>query len=569
MHPAYLGITAVARKGFTMKRQLAGRRVFLAYLRSPFLGRCRASALLGCLVLASVFFMFLPCSTALGNDTAVGGVGGNVYPLSNADIRMRAETVQAVCYRGFAEYLVEFKFVNDGPTQVVKLGFPFLVTVSDFMGNAPVAFRAWRNGEPLQVSLGHGVSQQDLFNGEQSLGYYLHEAEFPRGETTITVSYFALPTVSAGNRLPQLAPPEVSALNISAWDARYNYWVHTGAGWKGKIDKTVVRFSLADEFTGWGVDAALGLKGARADNITGPASYVRVDERTYQWVYEDYQPTEEHDIQLVFDRPNYFWLTGTAEAIPTSWGAMPVIGGASGKWIDKENRPAGWEAIDSDPNTAWDCTGADRPSMEMTIVGNHRIEEVRIIPGRNDALGSFHEYGRPKSVRITLSDGTAEVLTLADEPGLQRFPISGNAKGVQVEVLDSYPGTRSDHSFISEISFGTEPAPEFVDFATLMEGQTPATTEPPTTSVTEAAPSTTGAMGGNIMSTVTNSTSSAELSGSALTTLASRTSVAAEQVDDEGEPDRWAVYLGIAAALIAAVVVFVLLPKLRTRARRS
>ncbi len=49
----------------------------------------------------------------------------------------------------------------------------------------------------------------------------------------------------------------MAGLDILAWEAKYNYRVHTGAGWKGDISKTVVRFQPADDFMGWGVDAPI------------------------------------------------------------------------------------------------------------------------------------------------------------------------------------------------------------------------------------------------------------------------------------------------------------------------
>jgi hypothetical protein len=362
----------------------------------------------------------------------------------------------------------------------------------------------------------------------------------------------------------QLAPPEAAALNMSAWDAKYNYWVHTGAGWKGKIDKTVVRLSLADDFVGWGVDAPLGLKGARADNTTGHTPYVQMDERTYQWVYENYEPTEGHDVQLAFDRPNYFWFTGKGGDIPASWGAMPVMEGAGDEWWgDKESRPAGWEAIDSDPSTAWDSTVAKEHSMQMSIAGNHKIAEVRIISGRNDTLGSFAGHSRPKSVRITLSDGTSKTLVLADEPGLQRSPMSGTAEWVRVEVLDSYPGTKSDHSFISEVAFGAERASDFVDFATLMREQAPLAVAPPAPVVTEPAPIATEVEDAATVPTVPPSTSLGGLSGPTLSTLPPVADVAAAQVDKEDQRATWPLYLGIVVVVIVAAGVVLLIHRWR------
>ncbi len=68
------------------------------------------------------------------------------------------------------------------------------MTILDSTGTALVALRACQDGEPLAVTLGRDVGQQDLVNGNESLCYYLHEATFPPGRTTIIVSHFAKPT---------------------------------------------------------------------------------------------------------------------------------------------------------------------------------------------------------------------------------------------------------------------------------------------------------------------------------------------------------------------------------------
>ena len=298
-----------------MQALRATNRAAVRRRSSPLL---RAAALLVALGAAAVL-LTLPAPPAVANDTSVGGVGGLVYPLENTDIRMQAETVQAVCYRSFAEYRVDFEFVNDGEAQTVKLGFPFEVTVLDEMGSPPVAFRAWQDGKPLTVTLGRGVSWEQL--PSDHVGYYLHQATFPHGETMITVSYLAVPTVSAGSRSD--APFTIAGERVNGWQAWYEYWVHTGAGWKATIDKTVVRFTLADDFGGWGVEDQLG-----DWETTKPGSYVKVGERAYQWVYENYEPTENDDVRLNYTRLNlaYPWVTAI-EGIPASFGPMPMKGG--------------------------------------------------------------------------------------------------------------------------------------------------------------------------------------------------------------------------------------------------
>jgi len=93
---------------------------------------------------------------------------------------MESETVQAIVYAQFAEYRVDFRFVNQGAAQTVTLGFPFLVTVSGGDDNAPVAFQAWQDGRPLAVTIGKAASTDDLAQ-PGSMGYYLHQATFPPG----------------------------------------------------------------------------------------------------------------------------------------------------------------------------------------------------------------------------------------------------------------------------------------------------------------------------------------------------------------------------------------------------
>ncbi len=505
--------------------------------------------------LAAIFALVLLVhpSPVLANDTAVGGIGGDVYPLSSTDIRMEAETVQALCYRDFAEYRVDFRFVNEGDAQTLRLGFPFVVTVTDElgMGNAPVAFRAWQDGEPLAVTLGRGVSQDDLMSSNAPLGYYLHEATFPRGETTITVSYFARPTVSAGSRF-DLTPPGFAAIGITGWSAHHDYWLHTGVGWAGTIGKAVVRYQLADDFDGWAVDvkaADVGSAGREwGGPTTGPESYVKLDDRTYQWVFENFEPTEADDVVLAFTTPV---IAGNVAIVyPPDYGALAGTGGASERLGHNTGMAAGWEAIDGSPATAWGFAAPGTGGwIRAEIMGNRDLGEIRILPGKNDALDSFENYGRPKSVKVTLSNGTSEVITLADEPALQKFAVAGKAEWVRFDVLDIYPGTETADTYISEIGFGTEPAPSFEQFAELIAAQAPAATPSSTvqSSGTSLTPATTRSPGS---ATTAVPTTGVPPSGNPLTT------VAYGEVRRE-VPVRPVVELVLGVIIIVGVIVFV------------
>ncbi len=62
------------------------------------------SSLARSVALASAVNLLLALSTgrfALADDTEVGGTGGGIQPIESSDIRMEAETVQAVVFGDF------------------------------------------------------------------------------------------------------------------------------------------------------------------------------------------------------------------------------------------------------------------------------------------------------------------------------------------------------------------------------------------------------------------------------------------------------------------------------------
>ncbi len=405
---------------------------------------------------------------AFANDTSVGGMGGDLYPLESTDIRLEAETVQAVCYRRFAEYRVDFKFVNSGGPQTLMLGFPYLPVGPEGNGTIPISFRAWQNGMPLAVSIGEGG------DGTDEQGYFLHQATFPTGETMITVSYLSNPTWVSSNRLEELMPPEMKVPGVTGLAGRHDYWLHTGATWAGTIGKAVVRYSLADDFDGWAVDVTAGQAGSVEGWpwTTRPETHVKPDGRTYLWEFRDLEPTKDHDIMLAFTAP--FLSAETMPSLPPAFGAVVFPDDTA------EGGMTGWEVADGSPLSAWALGEGKEARVQLRIEGDRNIREFRIVTGRNDTLTSFGEYSRPKTVRVTLSDGATKTFALADEPSVQRFPLEGTAEWARVEILDVYPGSAGGEVYISEVSFGTSPAPAFAPFAELIGFDTTSATEVPT-----------------------------------------------------------------------------------------
>jgi hypothetical protein len=429
-------------------------------------------------------------SSAFADTTALGGVAGDLYPTANNDIRMEAETVQAICYRYVAEFHVDFEFVNSGDAQTVQLGFPYLAPAPYTGVTPPIGFQAWQDGVPLEVSLAPSTSAPTTIATGPTPpveSYFLMKASFPPGKTMIAVSYVAQPTWFGYNRLPASTPADVTALSIEGRAAKYDYWLHTGAGWAGTIGKAVVRFQFADDFDGWAVDAKASDPAVKASHIlpptTKPETYTRSDASALEWVFEDLEPTEADDIVLAFSGDAFEMLQSQVildqhGEMPAAYGALPVPITASGNLAyhysrdDPSAAKDGWWAVDSSLVNPWGVPAPGKGAwIKLGVQGDHNLKEIRILPGSIVDAASFMRYGRPKTMRVTLSDGTSSTISLKDEPSLQRFPISGNAEWLKLDILDIYRGTESDDTYISLIDLGTEPAPSFLPFAELISSK--------------------------------------------------------------------------------------------------
>jgi hypothetical protein len=509
----------------------------------------------------------LSAAPVLADDGSVFAAGGAVHPMANSDIRMESETVQAVCFSGFAEYRAEFHFVNSGEPRTVQLGFPFTDYSKRFEGQPSlVAFRAWQDGAELRVTVGTG--DDPAWPGSE-ITYYLHQATFPRGESVVTVSYLVDLNASASPRFSDDAP---ASLGPPGMAASFDYWLHSGAGWSGTIGKAVIRFNLADTFPGWAlVVKQADTTGYEAVSLTTkPESYVALDDRTYQWVFEDLEPTTKDDVVLAFtldesrynDRDAGSWVYPDVTAIEGSGRAdLPMA------WM-----PAGWEAFDGSAKASW---GAPAPGVgswtKISFAKAHSVREIRILPGRNENPESFEEYGRPRTLRVTCSDGTDTVLHLKDEPSLQRFRVSAEATWVRFDTLAIYPGIVDDDTYISEIELGSEPAPEFEGFSDLILATAPPGEPFEAPSTTIATASTGPVQASTTASAVTTALSAATSSTTTSPTPSTVTTSAVGTADTADTLHRgwlWPAYIAIGVAVVALVTLVTLERRTRAKAKR-
>ncbi len=415
---------------------------------------------------------------ANANDTAVGGVAGSLTPLASTDIRMESETVQVRMYGGYAAVRVDFRFVNGGEPQTVKLGFPFRVAseqeTEDGSPVSPAAgFRAWQDGQPLEVTLESGM------DGVEPVDYYVHEVTFPAGATMVSVEYVADPGATVGD------PPGTA--ERPSWDpgpggyyAWHDYWVHTGAAWAGTIGASVLRFSATSDFNGWDVEGAIEgyaeSLDARGDTLGGELSrdYTQPEARVWQWVFRDFEPTPEpdriyswspYDIRL----PYYVSAMDERDAPPEYLRTRVADVQASSELVLGEFEYSAFNAA-LGVSTAWaeGAGGSGAGEWVKVFYGAPReVGEVRILSGYAKRPDLFAKYNRPKTLKLLFSDGTETTVTLADHPGLQRFPVRATAEWVRAEIVDVYRGTTRDETYLSLIDVGSS-SEDFMSYEALM-----------------------------------------------------------------------------------------------------
>jgi hypothetical protein len=418
----------------------------------------------------SAFLLLLVCALAgsmlssrpvsRADDTSIGATGGTVYPVRSTDVRLEAETVQATCFGSFVEYRVDFRFVNEGKARTIKLGFPF--NYADYFENdteQPVGFQAWQDGRPLEVRVVPASYNDRVAKG----GFFAHTARFAPGPTTITVSYLAQSSGSARGRRTGVEPGD-PRFGMASW---YEYWLHSGSTWKGPIGEVVVRYRLAESFTGLDVE----LTAADADEgvpVTAPSGWTTPLPRTYQWRFVDFDPTPSRDSDWWQPVSPYDVTLGFASPMQDQAAATWRWSSAAGCGVGEE---VWYWFQDGDLDSHW-AEGVGGPGtgewVEARFTRPRHVRELRILPGNNAYLAAFTKYARPKTLRAVFSDGSSTLLHLKDAPALQRFPVDVTTRTVRLTIESVYLGTDYPATCISEVEFGTQVAPGYASFADLL-----------------------------------------------------------------------------------------------------
>lgn len=433
---------------------------------------------------------------AVGNDTIVGGTAGALVPLSSSDIRMEAETVQGIVYNGYAHIRVDFRFVNRGEPQTLTLGFPFALSGEPDVPDGIAGFQAWVDGRRIPVGYQTGT------DGPRKVGYYTHKVSFKRGVTMVRVEYLTDATVASGS--VDEAEVRRPSWHTGGWTtpAVYSYWVHTGAGWTGTIGKTVIRFRLADDCAGFDPEHATLAEGGRGRSGSADVpGFVVLDPRTLQWSFKEYEPVADvhgkspYDVRFAIYEASYLGMARSPET-PEELRRWLISDAKASSELEKDGLR--FFALGAFGSVGYPWGEAARGSgkgewVEARFGAPRPIEEIRVVTGRAQRPDLFEANARPKTLKVTFSDGTAQVLDLKDTPALQRFVVpKKTSSSVKVEILDVYPGKATQDAYLTLVDAGLR-SPAFEGFDELLASAPAAQGSESSTQTSNAAEDVTGA----------------------------------------------------------------------------
>jgi hypothetical protein len=408
----------------------------------------------------------------------VGTVGGIVKPMGATDVRLDDMAVQVQAFGTYAWVRADFRFINDGPATTIGVGLPFVVpfTPIDSEDRAPVlGVDALLDGKRLPLTWRKPPRDSSEF---VNVGYFADDVEFPNGESRLSVEYLAAPNIAvAGTDIPN-APESFAGMWTNA--ASYEFWAHTGAGWKGPIRRSLLRFSMTPDFTGWGFDWAQRKLSINVKRASQPAAkillgYRKVVAGVYQWEFKDFEPTleadrpmSEYDVQVAFLQPTF---EAADETISSDWPPDWVRSVTASSELERDAKVYEAASLRLGVTGMW-AEGVDGPGvgqwLRFGFGGKRRVREVRVLPGDGRTGDAFRANNRPKTLEITFSDGTRNTLELKDEPILQRFPVDVEAVSAKIVITEVYKGADTDDTFISMVDFGKAPAVEPVALDSLL-----------------------------------------------------------------------------------------------------
>lgn len=156
-------------------------------------------------------------------------------------------------------------------------------------------------------------------------------------------------------------------------------------------------------------------------------------------------------------------VAAVAFATPAWAGPLAISSSSASSYYTESGNYSPERSVDGKQTTAWvegDVGSGLGAHVELELASETLVKQVRLWGGDWSSWDAWHRANRPKDLELKFSDGSTQMVTLADEKVAQTFAIDGGGKkttSVRVRIKSTYAGTTWPDTGISEIQlFGEE-----------------------------------------------------------------------------------------------------------------
>lgn len=429
-----------------------------------------------------VLFIFISSTFAnWGGSDSFGSHGTGGLDARGLDqIEIKHESLKIDLHNGFARVNVKYIMVNTGEAIVAKAGFP------SFYCNGCMNYDdekehniPWHDVLDYTIEVDKKKLAYSEIKGE-SVKWFLHESTMepdyepsPPGTLSSMPVYWLVSeiafekqqqrtiTISYQNYYYSESGGYTDWQNIFT-NSEFRYFLHTGASWKGPIQKGEVKIS------------AVGVS-ADGFHISGEKRFVRKG-NVYEWNFKNLEPTLEDNIHISFNNAGeQVGMNSDQNPMePDAWylnyGADQYFDAhfytATASSCLQKQKYASSNVSDFKIETVW-SEGVDGPGigekLELNLNFPMDLHALGIMAGHYKSKKDYYNNNRIARLRITVNGEKCQEYQLADEyhhfkgrdyrayQFLELPKTSKPAKHIALEILEVYKGEKFDDTCISEI----------------------------------------------------------------------------------------------------------------------
>ncbi|MBN1163837.1 MAG: hypothetical protein JXB45_04615 [Candidatus Krumholzibacteriota bacterium] len=269
----------------------------------------------GSLILLPILLLipFTYSRADIAPDPMTAGMAITQFEGEVTAVRMVEEDVVVRVFKDRVVTVAEFSMYNEGETIRMEVGFPYAYE-DEF-----IEFQAFVDGRKIHV---RDARKENVGRKKVTQYWKLWKMTFKQGKAcNIKVKYQTKPYENNNfyiKNYPSLPDDILSELQQVTRSGHATYWVYTGKGWKGTLDRCRISFELVDKSDG-------NIKSYHPQEG-------KLTERGVAWEYTDYEPSGFVSIEYfphmtVRDIPPY--VCGVVDRFPHN----PKLASDVGSWL--------------------------------------------------------------------------------------------------------------------------------------------------------------------------------------------------------------------------------------------